>query len=73
MGASLNLSASYHGWVCSNCKQLFDCMWRPIEYRKAWIPPSNYIWPEDKPTFRFCPSCGEPIEKEPDYADEIRT
>ena len=71
--SSLDMSASFHGWVCSNCHQLYDAMWKPIPIDKAWAPPVQYMWVEDKPTFNFCSTCGERFEKEPDYGDEIRS
>lgn len=58
MKASLDLSAALHGWVCSNCKQLYDAYWRPIPNEKAWAPPVSYSWPADKPTFNYCSRCG---------------
>ena len=74
MKASLDLSASLHGWVCSNCKQLYDSMWRPIPTNKAWAPPVTMNWPADKPTFNYCSNCGAELNnKEPDYGDEIRS
>lgn len=74
MKASLDLTASLHGWVCSNCKQLYDAMWRPIANEKAWCPPATYSWPADKPTFNYCPNCGACFNKENPYGDpEIRS
>ena len=73
MNASLDLTASCHGWMCSNCHQLYDAMWRPIPKEKAWAPPACFNWPADKPTFNFCEHCGARFSEEPGYADEIRT
>ena len=73
MKASLDLTASLHGWMCSNCKQLFDAMWRPIPIDKCWAPPIAYQWPADKPTFKYCPTCGAAFGEEPSYGDEIRS
>ena len=58
MRATLDLSGSLHGWVCSNCHQLYDALWRPIEKEKAWTPSSAFNWVADKPTFHFCCRCG---------------
>ena len=75
MTATLDLSASFHGWVCSNCKQLYDAYWRPISTEKAWAPPVAYNWPADKPTFRYCSNCGALFSKQSQYEEneELRT
>lgn len=74
MSATLDLSVSMHGWVCSACHQLYDAMWRPTEKEKAWRPPVTYMWPVDKPTFNFCPNCGASFKKDTEeYAEEIRS
>lgn len=74
MKASLDLTASLHGWQCSNCHQLFDAMWRPTKPEKAWAPPVSSNWAADRPTFNYCCNCGaEFTGKEPSYGDEIRT
>lgn len=71
MIAELALSATKFGWQCTNCHQLFDAMWRPVEPEKVWRPPVAYMWMADKPPFRFCPNCGIELGKEVPCGEEI--
>lgn len=59
--ATLELFATNYCWQCSNCHQKYDAMWRPTD--KPYQPLKAHMWTADKPTFRYCPMCGEPLEE----------
>ena len=71
MTAELALAATKFGWECTNCHQLYDAMWRPNTLEKIWRPPVSLQWMIDKPTFRYCPSCGVEFGKEIECGEEI--
>lgn len=63
--AKLELDASIKGWRCSACGLPFDSIGRPLFGREVWIIKTTSInWLENRPPIRYCPGCGEPIEKE---------
>ena len=70
--ANLALAATKFGWQCTNCHQLFDAMWRPIDDKKIWKPPVAYNWMLDKPPFNFCPTCGEGFSDDETPLNELR-
>lgn len=61
--AKLELDAARKGWVCSQCKLFTDALGRPIFGGEMWTIKTNSIhYLENKPEYKFCPGCGEPIE-----------
>ena len=62
--ADLELMATQYAWGCSNCHAMYDAMWRPTTIEKTWAPPVTYLWMTDKPTYNYCPNCGQPFRKE---------
>jgi len=63
--AKLELDASRKGWRCSACGLPFDCIGRPVFGDEPWtIKTTSINWLENRPKIRFCPNCGEAIEKE---------
>ena len=65
---TIELFATQNCWQCSFCKQKYDAMGRPT--KNPFVPPKISVWYSDKPTFNFCPMCGEKIEKEKEYTIE---
>ena len=62
--AKLELDASKKGWRCSSCGLFVDSIGRPIFGHEPWtIQMKTNTWLENKPAYRFCPGCGEPIER----------
>ena len=58
------LNASKKGWNCSNCGLFVDCIGRPIFGNEMFVITSKGVaWLENKPKYKFCPSCGKPVKE----------
>lgn len=59
----LELDASQKGWRCSGCGIQIDSIGRPVMGELPWLVITRRNnWIDSKPNWKFCPSCGKPIE-----------